>query len=126
LQVLDLAAQRANIIDQNQERIGVAAHASPAPALCTLASRSASSPAISFWSTSRVACLRRVDASHLEILGSFRASVVTMAPTMIFRRVSLAFWGLMPESAESYAKAVWSSFGPPVFTGEKDVRPPEG
>ena len=35
-------------------------------------------------------------------------------------------WGLMPESAESYAKAVWSSFGPPVFTGEKDVRPPEG
>ena len=34
--------------------------------------------------------------------------------------------GLMPESAESYAKAVWSSFGPPVFTGEKDVRPPEG
>lgn len=31
-----------------------------------------------------------------------------------------------PESAESYAKAVWSSFGPPVFTGEKDVRPPEG
>ena len=38
----------------------------------------------------------------------------------------LAVWGLMPESAESYAKAVWSSFGPPVFTGEKDVRPPEG
>ena len=37
-----------------------------------------------------------------------------------------AAWGLMPESAESYAKAVWSSFGPPVFTGEKDVRPPEG
>ena len=91
LQVLDLAAQRANIIDQNQKRIGAAALASPAPALCALASRSASSPAISFWSTSRVAFLRRVDASHLEILGSFRASVVTMAPTMIFRRVSLAF-----------------------------------
>lgn len=48
LQVLDLAAQRANIIDQNQKRIGAAAHASPAPALCALASRSASSPAISF------------------------------------------------------------------------------
>ena len=42
---------------------------------------------------------------------------------MMVRRLT---WGLMPESAESYAKAVWSSFGPPVFTGEKDVRPPEG
>ncbi len=35
-------------------------------------------------------------------------------------------WRLMPESAESYAKVVWSPFGPPVFAGEKDVRPPEG
>ena len=25
----------------------------------------------------------------------------------------------MPESAESYAKAVWSPFGPPVFAGEQ-------
>ncbi len=31
----------------------------------------------------------------------------------------------MPESAESYAKAVWSPFGPPVFAGEKDVGPSE-
>lgn len=37
-----------------------------------------------------------------------------------------ALWDLMPESAGSYAKAVWSSFGPPVFAGEKDVHPPEG
>jgi hypothetical protein len=35
-----------------------------------------------------VAFLRRVEASHLAILGSFRASVVTMSPTMILRRVS--------------------------------------
>jgi len=41
-------------------------------------------------------------------------------------RVFVPCWALMPESAESYAKAVWSSFGPPVFAGEKDVRPPEG
>lgn len=38
-----------------------------------------------------MAFLRRVAAIQRAILGSFRASVMTMAPTMILRRVSLAF-----------------------------------
>ena len=62
--------------------------------------------------------------TFLRGIGLFLFLVRVQNPAWLYRD-----WldrGLMPESAESYAKAVWSSFGPPVFAGEKDVRPPEG
>lgn len=48
LELVDLAADEGDFIGQDLERIFDAAHASPAPALCALASSSANSPSISF------------------------------------------------------------------------------